>query len=101
MPSLSSFFTVVLLSFSGFVAGAVGSVALGLFSLRLLRNRVLLAELSTGAMMLIGVAGFADLWTRPGLNAAQGRCVPGSRWAAGSVPTQGPIGEVGCAERAL
>ena len=52
---------------------AVGSVVLGLFALGLARNPVLLAELSTGAMILIGVAGFAYLWTRPDLNAAQRR----------------------------
>ncbi|MBM4213956.1 MAG: MFS transporter, partial [Gammaproteobacteria bacterium] len=52
---------------------AVGSTVLGLFALGLLRGPVQLAQFSTGAMVLIGVAGFAYIWTRRDLSKSQ-RC---------------------------
>jgi POT family proton-dependent oligopeptide transporter len=52
---------------------AAGSAALGLFAFGLARNPVLLAELSTGVMVLIGVLGFGYLLTRPDLTPAQRR----------------------------
>lgn len=56
---------------------AVGSIALGLFAFGLLRDPVMLAQFSTGAMVLIGVLGFAYVWTREDLSKSQRRNLGG------------------------